>query len=163
MEAIEKFGRLIELQKEKEQLLEEKERIVAKWEAILNPLKDQLNELQHEEDALRNALIEEALQNGQKKVTPQAEKATLAYPGLGSVSVTKKEVYEITDLSEAEAIIKENVAFLGAQKIGLNKKAFVEIALDIYQQTGQMVQCVDKVPQVKGVIRLQKMEEEEEA
>ncbi|MBL4952179.1 hypothetical protein JK635_08130 [Neobacillus sp. YIM B02564] len=155
MEAIKKIGRLHELKKEKEELKKQLDALVA-------PLQNQLHALEVEEEEIRSFLEEEAIQNGQQAASKTGTKTSLSYPGLGSVSVTEKEEWDITDKDEAKAIVLENPVFVDAQKIDVDKKAFVKIALEIQKETGDLVSCVGKVKKRTTRITLAKIGEEEE-
>jgi len=145
--AIQLLGRLHEIAKEKEA----KKAAVAEILKQADGLKGELKELEEEEAQIRKALEEEALKTSGRK---------LSYPGLGSVSVTQKEVWEITDMEEARAIVQENPAFFSAQRIEVNPEEFIRVALEIFERTGDLVTCLQKVTKTSTRVTLAKLEEE---
>ncbi|MFT9488315.1 MAG: hypothetical protein ACH0QD_13265 [Tepidibacillus sp.] len=146
MESVKKIGRLHEIKKEREELKQ-------KIEELTQPLMAKLISLDEEEQTLRGELAEDAFTN---------HKGKLSFLGLGSVSVSEKEEYVITDEKEALAIALENPAFLAATDPKLNKKKFLEIALETYKQTGDLVSVVKKQTKRSTRITLAQLEENAE-
>lgn len=153
--AIKQLGRLHELTKEKAELQQKLEEVIA-------PFKAELERLSEEDTAIRLELEALALQDGASKTSSTGTKYSLSFPGLGSVSVTEKEAWEIKDEKEALAICLDNPAFFEAADQKLNKKRFIDTALEIQKKTGNMIDIVEKVTKQSPRITLAKIEDNEE-
>ncbi|MFE8701023.1 hypothetical protein ACFYKX_10380 [Cytobacillus sp. FJAT-54145] len=148
-----KIGRLHEITKESEELK-------AKLEALMKPLKEQLDALTEEEKSIREELAEDAKQHGESKKSKSGDCKSLSYPGLGTVSVTVKEDWELVDTTAAKELVETNPIFFAAQKVDVNKKEFIKIATEVFKETGELVPCVQKVSKETTRITLAKIEDE---